>query len=74
MNGPGGYPGRTADGLADRLRGGFGGTTPFTLGWRGSAVARRALGATPDASGEPDSHFGLVLEVLAEGDVELVLG
>ncbi|MGW2352735.1 hypothetical protein [Actinacidiphila glaucinigra] len=41
--------------------------------WRDSAVARGALGVTPNSRGEPDSRFGLVLEVPAEGGVEVVL-
>lgn len=73
VNGPGGYFGCNADALADCLRGGFGVTTPCTLVWRDSAVARRALGVTLNSHGEPDSRFGLVLEVLAEGGVEVVL-
>ncbi|MEU1616694.1 hypothetical protein ABZ479_05240 [Streptomyces sp. NPDC005722] len=48
-------------------------TTPCTLVWRDSAVARRALGTTPNDPGEPDSRFGVVLEVLGEGGVEVVL-
>ncbi|MEU4098452.1 barstar family protein [Streptomyces sp. NPDC026673] len=73
MNGPGGYVGCNADALADCLRGGFGVGTPCTVVWRDSSVARRALGATLNASGEPDSRFGVVLEVLAAGGVEVVL-
>ena len=73
VNGPCGYFGWNLDALDDCLCGGFGATTPFTLEWRHSAVARGTPAARhPAVRGELTS-FGPLLEILRERRVEVRL-
>lgn len=71
VNGPGGYLGRSLDGVADALCGGFGATTPFTLVWHDHEVARRCLGVQPLRYGP--AAFPALLAFLREEGVEVVL-
>lgn len=50
----------------------LGGHHPRAPWCGGSPPSPGALGVTPNSRGEPDSRFGLVLEVPAEGGVEVV--
>lgn len=74
INGPGGYFGWNYAALADCLRGGFGATTPFTLVWHHSDVARRSLVPGFDRrSFLPSTTLDTLLGILREGDVDVVL-
>lgn len=70
VNGPGGYFGWNLDALADCLRGNFGATSPFTLIWHDSELARAHLTKQIHRSG---AFFEVVMEVLGEGKVEVVM-
>jgi RNAse (barnase) inhibitor barstar len=63
VNGPGGYFGSHLDALDDCLRGGFGASTPFTLDWPDSEIARTHLVA----------YFDSALDVLREHGVDVRL-
>ncbi|WP_050501960.1 barstar family protein [Streptomyces monomycini] len=73
VNGPGGYFGANLDALDDCLTGRFGTTTPFTLRWHHSHVARRHLSHRITPDGRPCRFFDQVLAVLAGRQVEVVL-
>ncbi len=73
INGPGGYFGWTLDALVDCLRGGWGATSPFTLQWQYSAVARARL-AELRATGEGEAIlFDLLLEIFQEQGIQVIL-
>jgi Barstar (barnase inhibitor) len=65
VNGPGGYFGADADGLADCFAGGFGARPPFTLRWR---VAK---GDTPEAAAVRDGYEDL-LDTLRRHGVTII--
>ncbi|MGT2529873.1 barstar family protein [Streptomyces nojiriensis] len=71
INGPGGYFGRSLDGVADALCGRFGATLPFTVVWHDHEVARRCLGVPP-LTWRP-AGFGELLAFLREERIEVVL-
>ncbi|MFF4005906.1 barstar family protein [Streptomyces sp. NPDC001717] len=71
INGPGGYFGRSLDGVADALCGNFGATKPFTLIWHDHEVARRCLGVQP-LMWRP-ATFEELLGFLREEGVDVVL-
>ncbi|GAA3487483.1 barstar family protein [Streptomyces cremeus] len=73
VNGPGGYFGGCLDALDDCLRGTFGCTTPATLLWHDSATAREHLSRALTPEGWPYDVFAGVLEVLAEGGMDVTL-
>ncbi len=73
VNGPGGYFGANLDALDDCLTGRFGATTPFTLRWHHSHVARRHLNHRISLDGRPYRFFDEVLAVLAGRQVEVLL-
>jgi RNAse (barnase) inhibitor barstar len=73
INGPGGYFGACLDALVDCLRGGFGHTSPATLLWEDSRVARGHLSRRLTPHGEPCDLFAGVLEILNERGVRAVL-
>ncbi|MFE2328425.1 barstar family protein [Streptomyces sp. NPDC059385] len=71
VNGPGGYFGRSLDGVADALCGRFGATLPFTLVWHDHEVARRSLGVQP-LTWRP-ATFEELLAFLRNEGIEVVL-
>jgi RNAse (barnase) inhibitor barstar len=73
INGPGGYFGWNLDALNDCLYGGFGATTPFTLIWSDSQVARRSLTRTLEEADDAPTFFGIIQMIFAEHDVSVVL-
>jgi RNAse (barnase) inhibitor barstar len=73
INGPGGYFGWNLDALNDCLRGGFGATTPFTLIWSDSQVARQSLSRTLEPGDDPPTFFDVIQAIFAEHDVGVVL-
>lgn len=73
VNGPGGYFGGCFAAVDDCLRGTFGATTPFTLVWEHSDVARRSLARALSPQGGPYDHFAAMLQTLGRGRVDVVL-
>ncbi|MEV5596927.1 barstar family protein [Streptomyces sp. NPDC052496] len=73
INGPGGYFGGCLNALSDCLSGRFGATTPFTLRWHHSHVARRHLSHLLTPDGSRYSAFEEVVAVLEERGVDVVL-
>lgn len=73
VNGPGGYFGGCLAALDDCLRGTFGYTAPATLLWRDAAIAREHLSHTLTPDCQPYDLFASVLEVLAEGGMDVTL-
>ncbi|WP_346105580.1 barstar family protein [Nonomuraea maheshkhaliensis] len=73
INGPGGYFGWNLDALNDCLYGGFGATTPFTLVWSDSPVARRSLSRILEQVDDAPTFFGTIQTIFAEHDVSVVL-
>ncbi|MET7569647.1 barstar family protein [Streptomyces sp. NPDC005492] len=72
VNGPAGYFGRDLDALNDCLRGRWGATTPVTLVWHTTAVARTHLDGTPHAGRCPPT-FDELLAFLTERHVDVRL-
>ncbi len=58
---------------ADCLGGSFGYTAPATLLWRDSATAHEHLSQSLTPDSRPYDRFATVLEVLAEGGMEIPL-
>jgi len=73
VNGPGGYFGGCLDALDDCLGGSFGYTAPATLLWRDAATAREHLSRNLTPDGRPYDRFATVLDVLAEGGMQVTL-
>ncbi|MFD7661717.1 barstar family protein [Streptomyces sp. NPDC059788] len=73
INGPGGYFGGCRNALSDCLSGRFGATTPFTLRWHHSHVARHHLSHRLSPDGTPYNCFEELVAVLEERRVEVVL-
>ncbi|MFC0554520.1 barstar family protein [Planotetraspora thailandica] len=75
INGPAGYFGWNLNALADCTYGGFGATTPFTLVWRHSDIARDSLtGRFEDVDGEVSPPlFEVIVSLLDERSVDVVL-
>lgn len=55
------------------LGGGFGCTAPATLRWRDAATAREHVSRTLTPDGRPYDLFAEVLDVLAEGGMDVTL-
>ncbi|MEU6548511.1 barstar family protein [Streptomyces sp. NPDC046859] len=70
INGPGGYFGWNLDALDDRLRGGWGATTPFSLHWDFSDEARTQLAKRVPAGDRELALFDLLLEIFKERGCE----
>ncbi|MEE4419111.1 barstar family protein [Streptomyces bugieae] len=73
VNGPGGYFGWNLDAVDDCLRGRWGATSPFTLEWQHSSVARTRLVNHPAVQDDTPSLFALLLEIFEERGVEVLL-
>lgn len=71
VNGPGGYFGGCLHALVDCLRGNFGYTAPAQLLWRDAVTAREHLSRVLTPEGEPYDLAATVLEVLAEGGMNV---
>ncbi|WP_330240155.1 barstar family protein [Streptomyces sp. NBC_00525] len=64
--GPGRYFGREWNSFKDCLSGGFGVTPPFTLTWRNSEIARRALADVVDDPKDGRSYFEDIVRLLEQ--------
>jgi hypothetical protein len=73
VNEPGGYFGGCLAALHDCLRGTFGYTAPATLLWRDAAIAREHLSRALTPKGRPYDLLAEVLDVLAEGGMDVTL-
>jgi RNAse (barnase) inhibitor barstar len=73
INGPGGYFGWNLDALNDCLRGGFRATTPFTLIWSDSQVARQSLTRILEEADDAPTFFEIIQTIFAEHEVDVVL-
>ncbi|MFH9395817.1 hypothetical protein [Streptomyces sp. NPDC017556] len=73
VNGPGGYFGGCVAAVDDCLRGAFGYTAPATLLWREAATAREHLSQALTPDGRSYDLFGVVLDVLAQGGMDVTL-
>ncbi|GAA5096899.1 barstar family protein [Nocardia iowensis] len=72
INGPGGYFGWNLDALSDCLCGGWGASSPFTLEWLHSDVARQHLLAHP-AVAAGQTLFDLLSEIFDAKGIEVIL-
>nr|WP_307645622.1 barstar family protein [Nocardia uniformis] len=72
INGPGGYFGWNLDALWDCLRGGWGASSPFTLEWLHSDVAREHLLTHPGVDAG-QTLFDLLLKILDDNGIEVIL-
>lgn len=73
VNGPGGYFGWNLDALDDCLRGRWGATTPFTLHWNHSDVARLHLATQQETSSGTMALFDIIMEILHDHHVDVAL-
>ncbi|MEU6238423.1 hypothetical protein [Kitasatospora sp. NPDC047058] len=73
VNGPGGYFGGCPSALDDCLRGRFGFTAPATLLWRDAVTARERLSRALASDGQSYDLFAEVLDILAEGGMDVTL-
>ncbi|WP_405770989.1 barstar family protein [Actinacidiphila glaucinigra] len=73
VNGPGGYFGWNTAALDDCLTGRWGASTPFTLEWNSSELARSRLAKPYRGHGDGDTFFEAALEIFGDHGVEVVL-